>query len=185
LHSRPIYYDDLIIKNYENEGHIYDEAFRKKYQNIFKWMASVTSSLMVAFTAELWYFKDSVFSDSGSGSDSGGTSAGKSTVNSFLVLGVIGGLLRIYYSATMLLGNLILTILKWLKKREQERLRRAVERRTIVELSSVGVTIGDDDDDPPLLRRSASCTELLESTPMSKMGGMVEFKPTLMTDIFN
>jgi hypothetical protein len=45
LHSRPIYFDDLIIKNYEGDGYIYDDTFRHKYQNVFKWIASFTSSL--------------------------------------------------------------------------------------------------------------------------------------------
>lgn len=169
IHSRPIYFDDLIIKNYDGEGHIYDDDFRKKYQNIFKWIAALSSSIMIGFTVELWFFRDRMF-----GADHG--NAGDQTVNSFVVLGVIGGLLRIYYGATMLLGRILLMVLKRLKRREQERLRVETQERTLVELTSVGVTIGDNSDVEPLIHRAASHGDIK---------GILGFKPTLMTDIFN
>lgn len=173
LHSRPIYYDDLIMKNYEGEGHIYNEDFRKKYQKIFQWIISISSSFMVAFTVELWFFRDSMFS---SGDE---PTTGDKAVNIFVVLGVIGGLFRVYYGAAMLLGKLLLTILKWLKKREQERLRQASEERTLVELTSIGVTIaGENEDQEPLIHRSGSHNDIQNLT-------ITGFKPTLMADIFN
>jgi len=173
LHSRPIYYDDLIMKNYEGEGYIYNEDFRKKYQKIFKWIVSVSSSIMVSFTVELWFFRDSMFNNQGQDSPSTGDRA----VNSFVVLGIIGGLFRIYYGAAMLLGRLLLSVLKQLKKREQERLRKETEERTLVELSSIGVTIGGGDEEP-LLQRSSSHDDI-------KKLQITGFKPTLMVDIFN
>jgi hypothetical protein len=173
LHSRPIYYDDLIMKNYEGEGYIYNEDFRKKYQKIFKWIVSVSSSIMVSFTVELWFFRDSMFNNQGQDSPSTSDKA----VNAFVVLGIIGGLFRIYYGAAMLLGRLLLSLLKRLKKREQERLRQETEERTLVELTSIGVTIGGEDEEP-LLQRSSSHDNI-------KKLQITGFKPTLMTDIFN
>lgn len=175
LHSRPIYYDDLIMKNYEGEGYIYNEDFRKKYQKIFKWIVSVSSSIMVSFTVELWFFRDSMFINQGQGQDSPSTS--DKAVNAFVVLGIIGGLFRIYYGAAMLLGRLLLSLLKRLKKREQERLRQEAEERTLVELTSIGVTIGGEDEEP-MLQRSSSHDDI-------KKLQITGFKPTLMTDIFN
>lgn len=171
LHSRPIYYDDLIVKNYDGEGYIYNEEFRKKYQKIFQWIISVSSSVMVAFTVELWFFRDRLFAQNSEGSQSTGDRA----VNAFLVLGIIGGLLRIYYGAAMLLGKLLLTVLEVLKKREQERLRRTVEERTLVQLTSIGVSISGDDEELVPLHRSSSHGDL----------HITGFKPTLMADIFN
>jgi hypothetical protein len=98
------------------------------------------------------------------------------TVNSFVVLGVIGGMLRIYYSATMLIGRCLLILLKRLKRKEQERLRQHVEDRTLVELSGIGVSIVNEDESSPIMHRRASHNDLKN---------IVGFKPTLMADIFN
>ena len=169
LHSRPIYFDDLIIKNYEGDGHIYDETFRKKYQKLFVVIASCTSAIMVGVTVELWFFRDDTFNN-----NNDDNSAGDQTVNSFVVLGIIGGLLRIYYGATMILGRGLLSLLKKLKKKEQERLRRCAEERTLVELSGMGVTITDTDDQVHLINEN------------NNLGvRVVGIKPTIMTDIFN
>jgi hypothetical protein len=172
LHSRPIYYDDLIMKNYEGEGYIYNEEFRKKYQKIFQWIISASSSIMVSFTVELWFFRDSMFNNQNTNQ-----STSDKAVNAFVVLGVIGGLLRMYYGAAMMLGKLLLTILKGLKKREQERLRQVTENRTLVELTSIGVTIAGEDDEL-ILQRASSCNDMKSLT-------ITGFKPTLMADIFN
>lgn len=164
LHSRPIYYDDLIIKNYEGEGHIYDEGFRKKYQVIFQWIASVTSSCMIGLTVEVWYYKDDIFTHS------------NNNVNAFITMGVIGGMLKLYYGATMILGRILLSALKYFKKKEQEKLRRANQERTLVELTGIGVTIADEDEEAiPIIPRTVSCDNV-------KLAG---FKPTLMVDLFN
>jgi hypothetical protein len=159
------------MKNYEGEGYIYNDEFRKKYQKIFQWIISITSSIMVGFTAELWFFRDTMFSR-GVGDEA--TDSLTTKVSPFVVLGIIGGLLRIYYGAAMLLGKMLLSVLKYLKKREQERLRQSTEERTLVELTSIGVTIAGDDDGGSGLQEDGS-------------GGLVitGFKPTLMTDIFN
>jgi hypothetical protein len=163
LHSRPIYYDDLIIKNYDGDGYIYDEDFRKKYQHIFRWIASVTSSLMVAITMLMWFLRDTMYST--------GTEAGTKALNIFVILGIIGGMMRIYYSATMIIGRILLFILKLLKRREQERRRLEIERKMLIELDSIAVTSG-------------TIIELNTRSDDRHMS-VIGFKPTLMADIFN
>lgn len=174
LHSRPIYFDDLIIKNYEGEGYIYDESFRRKYQRVFMWIASVTSSLMIVLTVEMWFFRDTMFQ----GNSENDTKKGQA-VNNFVVLGVIGGMLRIYYMATMAIGRFLLFILKRLKRQESERLRLQAEQRTLVELTSIGVSIaGDNEELEPMLTQSRSAS-------YGDLSNIIGFKPTLMADIFN
>lgn len=170
LHSKPIYYDDLIMKNYEGEGHIYNEDFRKKYQNIFRWIISISSSIMVAFAVELWFFRDSLFKSHAEGESQ---SARDKAANILAVLGIIGGLFRMYYGAAMMVGRLLLFVLKKMKKREQERRRQDTEDRTLVELTSIGVTIAGEDVEP-LLHKSSSYGDIRASGTS-----------TFMTDIFN
>ncbi len=136
LHSRPIYYDDLVIRSYNEEDVpvIYDDAFCKKYQKIFRWLATVTSALMVSLTAEMWFYRDRLFS--------GDTDV----INSLAALGIIAGILRIYYSITMTLGRLIMFVLKVLQKREQEKILRLTEQRTLIDLNNIGIVIRTSDD---------------------------------------
>lgn len=165
LHSKPVYYDDLVIKNYEEET-IYTEDFRRKYQHIFRWITSFTSALMVGVTSELWYYRDRIFS-------SDQETPRDKVVKAFVLIGVIGGLVRIYYGAAMLLGQILLVLLKRFKRKEQERRRQEAEDRTMIELTSIGVSIGPDDDRPLIPRASSH----------GDMGGAI--KPLSMFDIFN
>lgn len=192
LHSRPIYYDDLIIKDYnEDESNkLYDDEFRRKYQKIFRIIIATTSSVMVAVTTELWYFRNSLFSD--------GDNSRSQTVSFVVILGVLGGMLRIYYGATMMIGKSLMIILKILKKREQKSLRQHEQQQIVYEMTKDGITVSSDEefargtgrrsrqislnmerneDDAPMLRRSNSCDDIK----------VVGFKPNLtaMNDIFN
>lgn len=143
LHSRPIYYDDLIIKTYSISSDSDDDSeaasatatmethiFCKKYQKIFLWISTTTSAIMVGLTAELWFYKDSIYGD-----DAG-------LVNSVAAMGIVGGILKVYYSSTMAIGALVMFILKYLKRRDQRALLQTTEQRTLIELSDMGVTIG-------------------------------------------
>ena len=168
LHSRPIYYDDLKLKNYNEEDilPIYDDEFSKKYQRIFRWCSTVTSSVMIGITVELWYFKDQFQ-----------TGGDKGVVSSLAVLGIIGGIFRLYYSTVTIIGRLIIFILKLLKKRDQERLRRIANQRTLVQLGSMGIEMGDDKDDEALIiPRTASCHDFSGITlkDRAKVMGMVD-----------
>ena len=138
LHSRPIYYDDLIIKNYDGDGYIYDEEFRKKYQILFRWMASITSSAMVTVTVAMWFLRDTLFRQ--------GNNNGSQALSIYVMLGILGGMMKIYYTATMTIGRVLLFILKVVKRREQERLRleAEAERKTLIELNHIGIFNGQD-----------------------------------------
>ena len=172
LHSKPVYYDDLVIKNYEEET-LYTEDFRRKYQHIFRWITTFTSALVVGITSELWYYRDRIFT-SDSTTSSSVSSAQDKVFKAFVLIGVIGGLVRIYYGAAMLLGQILLVLLKRFKRKEQERRRQQAEERTMIELTSIGVSIGQEDDDRPLIIRASSHND---------MGGAI--KPLSMFDIFN
>ena len=174
LHTRPIYYDDLVIKDFNDDDarKFYDDTFHKKYQRIFKTVIAITSSLLVVGTSELWFFRDKLF-NTGNAAD---TSNNKLVTN-FVIIGVIGGILRIYYTTTLFIGKLVMFILRYVKKREQEQLRMETHNRIKQELELAGIDMHEDDDE--LL---SSDSENQQETQIKKI---VSFKPTLMTDIFN
>ena len=36
---------------------IYDDTFRKRYQQIFRWIVTITSSIMIGILTEVWYMR--------------------------------------------------------------------------------------------------------------------------------
>jgi len=191
LHSRPIYYDDLVIKDYnEDEAQkFYDDRFRRKYQKVFRTAIAVTSSVLVMITVELWYYRDRIFGDKNDEEPQQ-----NKMVNFVVIISILGGLLRIYYAATMGIGKLVMIILKQIKKREQRLIREQDQEQVMYRLTQDGITVkpeqggrvrqislnmGDhtetDNDRRKLLPRTRSCNNI----------SVVGFKPTLMYDIFN
>lgn len=135
MHSRPIYYDDLIIKNYnEDEAHrMYDEEFRRKYQRIFRLISTITSSSMIGFATALWFFRDRLFAHD--------ETQKHNIFNIFAIIGIISGIFSIYYRTTMLIGNIIMFVLKKLRAREQELIRKQQETIALNELASEGINL--------------------------------------------
>lgn len=190
LHSRPIYYDDLVIKDYnEDEAKkYYDNTFRKKYQKVFKYTIAVTSSILVGITTELWYHSSEIFNDSTANSKKK-----NSLMNFVFVISIIGGLLRMYYAATLAIGKLIMFILKFIKKREQNKLIEQEKKRMQYIVTDYGVAqdgagrvrqtsvqTQERPDERPMIKRSSSCSDIT----------VIGLKPTLMasmdmTDIFS
>jgi len=167
LHSRPIYYDDLIVKDFNSEDEsvkIYDSDFRKKYQNIFRWVTTITSTVMVGLIAELWYFRADYFPNAPK----------NGVVTGTVLISIIGGLTRIYYGASLLIGRIIMWILRHYKRREIEKQRQQNQEEVQLEITNTGVMVSQPDDDP-LLHRSHSCSDIQ----------IVSLKPTVMPDVFN
>jgi hypothetical protein len=151
LHARPIYYDDLIIKDYNEDDskELYDDKFRKKYQYIFRCIITVTSTIVFFVASEVWYLK----SDLVSGSDSSDAIIRADWAFAF---GIIGGIMKLYYSASCLIGKMLLFILKTLKKRTIKKSRARMSEIAHAELGNAGIRIGDNISE----RRSRSYNDL-------------------------
>ena len=209
LHTRPIYYDDLVIKDYnEDESQrIYDNDFRKKYQKVFRVAIAITSSILVTITTIIWYCRDNLLVNNETN-----TKPSK-MFNFVVVIGLIGGLLRIYYGAIMLIGKILMFILKHLKKREQRRIHEQEQEIVMYRLTQEGITLGtpwntnknnitlniddfsdnedfsddeysDKDSDSDIKSRLGSSRTMPRSQSCSNMK-VIGFKPQLMNDIFN
>lgn len=142
FHQRPLYYDDLIIKDFSDEdmNEIYDDGFRKRYQRIFKWVVTVTSALMIGVLTDIWYMRDDFVQDSSTRQNNGND-------NSFIdpktaaAMAIIISLSTGYLKVSVLFGKFLIKILKFFKKREIEKERQRIQRRTQIELMSSQVTI--------------------------------------------
>lgn len=150
LHARPIYYDDLIIKNYNEDevNRIYDSEFRKRYQWWFRWIVSFTSAVMCALMVDVWYFRTDLVPQEMKSE----TSTTIMHVEITIALGIIGGLLRIYYTVSMGIGKILMKVFKILKQRNINKLKIAKQARTVVELGNAGIRIASDDQEDDMSR---------------------------------
>jgi hypothetical protein len=148
----------------EENTAIYDMSFRKKYQNIFRWVVTVSSSVMVGLIVEVWYFRDDLFPNS----------SGNNVVTNTVIISIIGGLSRIYYGASLLIGRLIMWILKYYKQRDIQRQREVIHEQVELSVTETGVKIVMEDD-APLLTRSVSHDAI----------HIIALKPNVMSDVFN
>ncbi len=158
LHARPITYDDLIIKDYNEDecNNIYDNKFRRKYQNIFRWLVTITSTMVFFVSVEVWGLKSN-FSVSNSNSDTESTFI---SADWAFAIGVIGGILKIYYSISSLIGKILLSILKMLKKRAIKKARQNMSQITHNALYNAGIDIKEVFNTPLSSRRSFSHNDL-------------------------
>ena len=157
LHSRPIYYDDLVINDYTDPDAglgLYNDSFRRKYQRIFRTVIAVTSSLLIVGTTEIWYYRERLFDTTpdGNGNDE--------VVKGFVIIGVIGGIMRIYYGTTVFIGKFVIFVLKLLKRREQARLHQQTQERIKEDLEREGIRLENLGEEQPerimAVRREAS-----------------------------
>lgn len=180
FHQRPLYYDDLKIKDFneedeENEEHIYDNEFRKRYQNIFKWVVTITSPIVIGALCEVWYMRDA-FGNSNAGADAP-SSGGMGTYldpSKTAAFAIIASLAQVYLKGSVMFGKLLMVVLKVLKTRAITQKRNTAQRATTIELRNLGVGIGEDapmtqwllENNSPL-RRAKSDSNLIAMTPTS------------------
>lgn len=181
VHSRPMYYDDLVIKDYsdDSDSNFYDDAFRRKYQNIFKTVIIISSSLLVAGTVEMWYYRNHIFAGSGS------ESRHDQLMSILVVISILGGLFRIYYSAVMFIGTFVMFILKQLKKREQRLLQARCQEIMMYNITNDGITLMEEG-------RTGGTVGTGGTAPITRTRSLehmadheLALKPSIMCDIFN
>lgn len=191
LHQRPIYYDDLIIKDFnEDEAkEIYDDRFRKKYQTIFRWVLTFTSAIVVGILVEIWYMRSSFAKndatardlgfvsssgstiDDGSGASNGSSGFDESSEYAFLspqvvaALAIIYSLGMIYLKGSMMFGKFLMSTLKFFKKRELRKARNMRQRIAEVELKNANVAI-DNDLEAGLLRAEITSSRSFSNLPI-------------------
>ena len=136
LHAKPIYYDDLIIKDYSDSDYkdLYDDRFRRKYQTVFHRIITVTSTLVLFIIVEVWYIKTDLVTFKG-------PNISYIPVDWTFAIALIGGIINIYYKVISMIGKMLLFILKLLKKRTINKSRQRMSDIARAELGNAGVTI--------------------------------------------
>lgn len=139
FHQRPLYYDDLVIRDYNEDdadSQIYDTSFRKRYQNIFRWIITVTSPLMLGVLTEVWYMK----SDFSSADVEKFSFLDPSTAAALAIMISLG---TGYLKVSVFLGKILMGFLKFLKQREVAKKRAINQEEVMMELANTGITVSD------------------------------------------
>ncbi len=104
--SKPLYYQDLFIDEKKLPNYDVNPKLKSKFQNILIWVLIVSNSLLVAALGDYWLY-------SAIGLDA-----------TFEILGVTGGIIKIFQIINNTISRIMLKILKIFIRKENKRMRR-------------------------------------------------------------
>lgn len=92
MNSKPMYYEDLFVLEDERPSVAVDAAVRRKFESAFEWSLIVSNSLFTAALSEYWLYQ-----------------AG-SSASYVEILGVTGGILKMFQSINHMTGAAIIRV---------------------------------------------------------------------------
>ena len=104
--SKPLYYEDLFIDEKKLPNYEVNPKLKEKFQCILIWVLIVTNSFLVAALGDYWFYR---------------TSGAQAT---FEILGVTGGIIKIFQILNNTISRIMLKILRKFIKKENKRIRR-------------------------------------------------------------
>ena len=111
--SKPIYIQDLFIDDAKIPNYEVSAKLKVKFQSIFLWTLIITDALAVAALADYWLYKYSSLN-----------------FNSYLeVLGVTGGVLKIFSTINHYVGKLLIKILHKVINDEHRKNRKRIRNQ--------------------------------------------------------
>ena len=119
--TQPIYYEDLFINKRKLPNYNVPEKIKANFQCIFNWTLIVTSSITIGCLADYWLYKTN------------------NMVSIFEILGITGGILKLFQLVNNLCGKIMIKIIRCSIKKEKERYAHAISetRRRSNELISI------------------------------------------------
>tara|TARA_A100001015_G_C15038820_1_gene738141 strand:- start:994 stop:1602 length:609 start_codon:yes stop_codon:yes gene_type:complete len=92
--SRPLYYEDLFIDEKKLPNYNIDDLIKDKYQTILLWILILTNSILIAALSDFWLYKTA------------------SENNILQILGITGGIIKIFQVVNNTFGRILLKIIK-------------------------------------------------------------------------
>lgn len=100
--SKPLYYEDLFIDEKKLPNYEVEETIKSKFQCILQWVLIITNTLLVGALSEYWFYK-------------------LNKNNSWIeILGVTGGIIKIFQIANNTIVKIMLQILRHYVKKENK-----------------------------------------------------------------
>ncbi len=100
--SRPLYYEDLFIDEKKLPNYDVDETIKKKFQCILVWVLIITNTILTGALSEYWFYQ----------------LQGNFTHSWIEMIGVTGGIIKIFQICNNTLVRIMLKILRHYVKQE-------------------------------------------------------------------
>lgn len=104
--SKPLYYQDLFIDEKKLPNYDVNPKLKSKFQTILIWVLIITNSLLVGALGDYWLYR-------ATGIDA-----------TFEILGVTGGIIKIFQIINNTISRIMLKILKVFIRNENKKMRR-------------------------------------------------------------
>ena len=119
--SKPLYYEDLFIDEKKLPNYDVDPVIKNKFQNILVWILIITNSVLVGVLSDYWLYKTQY------------------EKNYLEILGVTGGIIKIFQVINNSIGRCMIKMLKNCIKRENKKFRKEQRERinSIVSLKQI------------------------------------------------
>jgi len=119
--SKPLYYEDLFIDEKKLPNYDVDETIKNKFQSILVWILIITNSILVGVLSDYWLYKT------------------KNENNYLEIIGVTGGIIKIFQVVNNSIGRSMIKMLKSCIKRENKKFRKEQRERikSIVSLKQI------------------------------------------------
>jgi len=120
MNSKPLYYEDLFMTGSNNNVDLpIHPRLRNKFENAFEWSLIFTNSLFTAALSEYWLYQAGF-------------------ANSYVeILGVTGGILKIFQSINHISGGIILQITHILIRRELNNASNMNNNEVVIEMKEI------------------------------------------------
>tara|TARA_A100001015_G_scaffold317214_1_gene433570 strand:- start:133 stop:831 length:699 start_codon:yes stop_codon:yes gene_type:complete len=111
FNSRPTYYEDLFVSSHNKVEVNLNGEERKRFENIFEWALIISSSILCGGLSCYWLFNSQT----------------RNVITFFEIMGITGGILKIYYIVNYTIGSVIIYFLKKkIKNNENKELSEVV-----------------------------------------------------------
>lgn len=120
MNSKPLYYEDLFIAGSTTPSNVIDPRVRRKFESAFEWSLVCTNSLFAAALSEYWLYQ---------------SGSAKSYVE---MVGVTGGILKIFQAVNHMNGGIILHITRSLIDKELSNASDIGGKGPVIELVEFG-----------------------------------------------
>ena len=120
--SRPLYYEDLFIDEKKLPNYDVNPSLKNKFQTILEWILIITNTLLVCALADYWLWKMS------------------GAFTTFEILGVTGGIIKIFQMINNTISRVMLKILRKIIKNENIKLK-SLQSQKVREIMNLKLNI--------------------------------------------
>lgn len=122
--SKPLYLEDLFIDEKKLPSYDVDIKIKKRFKTILKWTLILTNTLLMSALSDYYLYKTKEFKN-----------------NVFQILGITGGLIKLFEMTNNIICKYILKIMRYFIKKENEKIKKLkIEQNTKLFLEEINLS---------------------------------------------